>query len=573
MERDTGPSQQNTAASGPRVQQAQVGPRNDFQAFAQNLKRTALGVRFGRILFTEPGSLSPQDITRIMKELGMDIPHGVQVTADCAQLYVTGSAAIDAYDAYDSTTATTEDIKAVVNPTVGSLRLAQRIAKETGLINGDSQFAQITDTATSVLLIIASGGLNVGAWLSLAMSFAFNEEKIKLRAKMLASQAASESYRALISPQAEAAAKVFQTYQESQKLPPGTDGKLSAFGFIGSMAEAAPDLWPQFFPEFGVWAPIIEREIVGRSEVRSWYGSKQKDSVRITWQSVAGLNRDQIREFVFAGLIEPVAYPFFLANREYEKLGKASLFDLALLSALTPLTRIPIGADLSFFLDRAMLSPSDFRDSVIQDFLEKFDETREGFETAAAVKVDGRVVARGARAMTVSTYRRQLLEADKRGRIDVLRRFDELNTVLRGHYSYPQIQNRTQAESWFSGPIISGRGAGPVVFDERAAAKWRNIRDFIGAMGMMQDIRRDPFFKNWGMDDGRFMTGRFENYDFISDIERFEREHARLSQLSYLRQVNTLAHYNVAGFLDTTPDKLIRVTPPSFQGPALYTKK
>ena len=55
-------------------------------AFANNLKRTALGVKFAKTLYTNPGSLNAKTVTQVLKALGYQVPQGVEIAVDAAQV-------------------------------------------------------------------------------------------------------------------------------------------------------------------------------------------------------------------------------------------------------------------------------------------------------------------------------------------------------------------------------------------------------------------------------------------------------------------------------------------------------
>ena len=66
---------------------------------SQNIKKTALGTKFVKTLFTSPESLNAKSTTLILKQLGLEIPEGVLIANDAAQVIVSGQAISDGLDA------------------------------------------------------------------------------------------------------------------------------------------------------------------------------------------------------------------------------------------------------------------------------------------------------------------------------------------------------------------------------------------------------------------------------------------------------------------------------------------
>ncbi len=547
-------------------------PDANFQRFQENLKRTAFGVKFGRAIFTGGnGAFSQRFLRASMKQLGLEIPESVELTIDAVQVVASGAALMEAVDAYESF----DDIRGVARASANTFATTQRLCEHMGWLKKNSDEAQILRTATNVAMLIASSGLDVKAWLSLAMDFTAFEAMNAARAQEIAITGLMQAYKARVNPQAVAAASVLKQYQEKE---------ISVFAFVGKMAEAAPDLWPQYFPQFSTWAPVYSTGLVSRAETVTWYGSHNSYAATHFWKTIAGYTPDQLRGFVFKYLVEPTLKPYKISNDVYEIQGKASLRTLSILSTMCGFTYVDKQTDYSRLLVENQVTLSDFKDPVIISYLQRLEDPRLREKRSSALVVGGVEVRsdiekRNEELRAFAFKNKELLiSADRAGRIDVIEKIPELKERLKWALTFPEITidqkadlekiktlSKTDMEKYLKTP---GFSSGP-------GAAWREIRNYFAALAMINEIRKDPYFEGFSrswLTDG-FGASDISTYDFIPHIEEFETLHRDVNLKSTLRKVNTLALGNVAYFLNTDPSKLVRVNRNDMTAPAVYTKR
>lgn len=555
----------------------------NFLKFQNDLKRTQFGVKFARALFTGGNqALSQKFIREGFKALGLDIPEGVEITLDAAQMIVSGSATIDAVQAYESF----DDIRSITRPGAVTLSSAMQVFEALGWMKKDSDEAQIIRTAINVAAIVSSFGLDVKAWIALALDVTGFEAKNAANAKRVAYEGLSRVVNSRIAPQATAAASVLKDFQEK---------KMSAFAFVGRMAEAAPDLWPQYFPQFSGWAPVYNQTIYVRGESRTWYGSSSSHTAGYAFQSVSGWDQNQIKEFIFRYLAEPVLFPFYIANEFYEGQGKVSLKTLGVLGALGLLSRVSTGTNVDPFL-KNQVTMADFFDPIVLNYLRNLKAPAQVSRTSAIV-VDGSLeIKTKAQELEekkrVFTYEnRELLEsAELSGRVDIVWQSPDLRKLMIDATSFPIITPKESYKAWNEGKIKTyGRGGEN---DSQVLSlagggygvAWRDPRNYFAALAMISELRKDEYFKNWdanvyagrrmGIGDGSFtFSGRdIDSYDFLADIDEIDSMVREISFKMTLRKINTLALGNVAYFLETTPDKLLKMNRGSNE-PTVFDKK
>jgi hypothetical protein len=557
---------------------SQIDP--NFLKFQNDLKKTAFGVKFARALLTGGNqALSQKFLREGFKTLGLEIPESVEITLDAAQMIVSGSATIDAVQAYESF----DDIRSITRPGAVTLSSAMQIFEALGWMEKDSQEAQMIRTAINVAGIVGSFGLDVKSWIALALDVTGFEAKNQMNAKRIAMQGLQSTLSARIAPQATAAAMVLKDFQEK---------KMSAFAFVGKMAEAAPDLWPQYFPQFNSWAPVYDQTIYVRGESRTWYGSSSSHTAAHTFRTMAGWTPEQIKQFVFTNLAEPVLFPFFIANEFYENQGKASLKTLGVMGALGLLGRVSTGTNVETLL-RNQVTLSDFFDPVVLKYLRNMSPPKQATRSAAVI-VGGGVEVRTEKQIFEDRKRvftwenREILEAaELAGRIDIVWQSPELRELLKESLAYPVIEPKKAYQEWNEGKIKSyGRGGNEAEVLSLAGGgygvAWRDPRNYFAALAMISELRKDEYFKDWDAGEPtRFLAGGkvvglsgrdLTDYDFLADIDEVDAMVREISFKMTLRKVNTLALGNVAYFLETTPEKLLRVNR-GLDEPSVFDKK
>lgn len=531
----------------------------EMKQFQLNLKRTNLGVRLGRALFSKGNtSLSPRAIADALRLLGLNLPKEAVIAVDVAQVIVAGAALYEAYNDYE----TIEDIYDVTDAGIGTIRAVLDLASDCGWIDEKNQTVQMIKVGTAVAQIVSSGGFDASAYVSLALQFTMMEQWNTQKAAQIAHSVVSNSYRAIIAPEAVAAAQVVKAYQESKDLPDGDPNKLSMFGFVGRMAEAAPDLFPQYFPEFKTFMPVVTRSITATASSTTWYGSSSEHTAGVTWQALAKMDRDTIRHFVFYGLVYPYVFPFLTAEKAYLNQGKPSLFTLGLMSALNPKMQVvPPKQDMSIFLDSLNMSPHDFGETVVEDYLKTVTDPDQGLHVQAGVKISGVDQFTNGELKNRDSRRRVFLEKDQianaslRGDIRTLRKYQEVSNAIRKAFTFPPITPDAALGAWNEATLTQDRGGQSTLLVSGPGSGWRVIKNYFASLAMLDTLKRDPFFKGWNS-NGQFGDWLVQEFYFMKDVETFEREHRKLVLKQVLRAVNRLSLENIAHFFGTTSDNL-----------------
>lgn len=562
------------AAQSPQTTQG-MDPR--FLQFQNDIKKTANGIAFARALFTGK-PMNEKLIRAAFQELGITIPKEIEMTIQLAQVVASGAALYEAYDTYQ----TIDDVRSVSSQTGATMRLGLKFSESMGWIKSTSQEAHMIRTAANICMIYASGGMDVSSWISLAMDFVINEATNQMNAQRLASEALAGHMRDFLTPQAKAASKWMRAYQEQS---------ISIFEFVGRIAEAAPDLWPQYFPEMAAWAPVWTNRLTTYGESRTWYGTTASKSAEKTWLSIAGFTPAQLRHFVFQYMVEPNVYPFLLANKAFEGKGKASLMSMAVLSTMCDFKFIDAYTDYSPLFLGNQLSLSDFYMPQVLKYLDEVQDPRLLKSKATGITINGvqqltkaQMEKANAEAFTF-IYREDLKWAEYAGRPDILFRSPEVRKIMKDALSFPLIPPSEGQTAWTESRLVERSRGGENISQAITGylggpgAMWREVRNYFAALGLIDRIQKDSYFKDFQAEAFQASNGLIygtrdlSDYDFMGSIAEFEAYHREVSMKSMIRKVNTMALGNVAYFLGTTPDKLVRVNRDEPNQPAIYDRR
>ena len=540
----------------------------DFKKFADNLRKTALGVRFTKTIFTNPSSISAKQATQVLKTLGYKIPEGVEVAVDAAQIITSGQAAIEGYQA--ATTA--NEINASVNAGASATRALTSIAEDQNLIDSDS--ASLIKISTSVAMIVASGGTDVKAWVSLCLDLASVGAGKQALANYEAIMNAQEKYRGRITPQAKILGDTFKDFQEK---------KISIYGVIAKMAVETPDVWPQVinpqselakvFPDL-LMIPVVNTSVSGKGDASLWgdypwpakgrYVIQQfTASKSISFQTIGkNFTKEESAETFFELLIKPWVTCYAVANEEITAQGNMSMSNIAALSYMfNPSGEISDRDNYVNMLIGSCLTPYDFGDPILENIADQFlDDYYKGKditfkEQAVSFKQSSQNKLFTQHQMDLEEMRRKLLRVQQNDDIVELAQYPYIYKKLQSYMDFQQV-------SFEKDPSMGGKLTQK--FSTQDVRAWRKLHNYIAVINMIDTFRRDSY-----LSQTRFAQNLLP---FMPSVDHFQKTVDRINFLSTGRAINRLAKANIASFVGTTTDKLKWVNQKEI-GPAIYTIK
>lgn len=552
--------------------------QKDFKKFADNLKRTAVGVKFAKRLFTEPTTLSPRTITQVLQALGADIPTDLLITAEVAQVIISGQAIATGYNALDAArsakeiASATNDIKSATNATAAGVRTLTSIGERQGAIDADS--ASVIRIGVSVGCLIASVGTDVASWISLATELASIGPTKQGLADYYAIINAQEIYKARMTPQTKILSETFKDYQEKN---------ISIYGVIAKMAVETPDLWPQVinqdspivqaFPDL-MMLPVVENFSVGRGTAEisgewPWPASgryiidRWESRREISFQTLGkSFNKETSAEYFFETLIRPWVACYSIANDEIVTRGNMSMSSIAALSYLVnPNGEISDTTDYVKLLLGSCLTPYDFGDEILKDISTQFlNDYYKGQDTSFKESA----ISYGLTDKNKFFSQYQNDNEIMRRKLEFVKQSDDITELVQYPYIYKKLQSYMdfQKTSFEKDPSYGGKLNAK--FDSKNVRAWRKLHNYIAVMHMIDQFRTDSYLKNT-----RF-AGQL--LPFMPSVDFFQEKVERLNYLSTARSVNMLALNNIAGFIGTDPKNLKKINA-SEQGAAIYTIK
>jgi len=536
-----------------------------FANFSNNVKKTALGVRFTKTLFLEPERLSAKTVTLALKQLGLNIPPGAEIAAEGAQVIVSGQAISTANNA--------KDLNSATNATATAFRSISAIAEANGMLDSDS--ASIMRIGTDVAMIVGSGGTNAAAWVSLAMNLANTVAVKQGLADIHAIQNAQDQYRIRVSPQARILGETFKDFQEK---------KISIYGVIAKMAVETPDLWPQVispdseltkaFPEL-MMIPTVTNTIVGKgsSEIGGdypWPASGRY--VLDRWESEKTLDirtlgvtftRESAAEYFFELILKPWMSAYAYANNEIVSRGNMSMSSIASLTYLiNPQGDISDRYDYVNMLLGSCLTPYDFDDNMLDNIAKQFVEDH--------FSSQDKIFHEQAISTGISTANKNWNVYQKdldtmRAKLMSVKQNDDISELVKYPYIYKKLQDYMDFEqtSFERDPTLGGQLNAK--FDQGNVRAWRSLHNYFSVLQMLDTFRKDSY-----LSQTRYAQ---QLLPFMPSIESFDQQVSKINYLSTMRSVNRLAMKNIASFIGTNTKNLIKITSPDDMGAVKFGVK
>ena len=489
------------------------GASSDLKNFSLNAKKTALGVRFGKKLFSDPKSLDPKQITQIMKMLGLNIPQGVLIAQDAAQVLMSGQAVVDSYKNLDDLK-TAESLGNFCQVSASSLQTINMIASRNGWV--DQNTSKTLYYGTMAMRLFASGGTDVSSWVTLAMDVSSSASSARMKSDQLARREASDWLKS---------ARDSEYKNILENMTDMNSGKIGIFGFLAKCADSAPLSFESVIlsnpalkskmPGLN-FVPVYDETKIFNQASTTWYGSSESGSFAQTFRTIGDMNEVQAKEFIFKYVIEPYAISYFEAESTYAQLGKGSIINASLLALIKNDPYIDFTQDMSqLFLD-ARLTPSEIGDR----------KTFIGYNQRINSSAISGTMIKSTQSLTQS----QAQKLDESGMIQDLLADDAIKKYLRERYTF----DKTPFQQ--SGAI--------------RASDFRKVSNIFACLDFLDMARLDPYYKNGSK------LSVIEKYNGFQKIQDFKASLQKAYNLSCVRAVNSAALGNVSYFLNAPSSSL-----------------
>ena len=540
----------------------------EFKNYANNLRRTALGIKFTKQLFTNPSSLTPKTIAAVFKTLGLDIPQELVITAEVAQIITAGQAITTAVQSGK----TLQDVQAATNMTAASIRTLTAIAGNNKWIDSDT--VGVVSVGVDVAMIYASAGTDVKSWISLSLNLANASFQKQGLADYRAAVQANEIYASRLSGQAKILGDTFLDFQNKN---------ISIYGVIAKMAVDAPDLWPQvikpgspitnLFPELYM-LPVTQASVSGYgvAEISGhWPWPSGEKYIIARWDSNKTINfqtlgktfnKETSAEYFFEMLIRPWVTCYAIANEEIVKRGNMSMENIAALSyMINPSGEISDRDDYVKFLIGSCLTPYDFGDDILRNISGEFvanaykgQDTRFQ-EQAISYRQSGQN----------QTFNRFTKDQEiMRQKLEMVKQNDDIVDLVQYPFIYQKLKSYMdfQQVSFERDPSYGGRLNQK--FQTTDVRAWRKLHNYIAVLNMIDQFRTDSY-----LSQTRFAQ---QLLPFMPSVDSFTKKVEDINYLSTMRSVNRVALSNIASFIGVAPDKLVKLNKTE-PGAAIYTIK
>lgn len=495
-----------------------------YRKFSNDIKRTARGVRLARRIFS-PGAkqLSNRQITAALRSVWPNIPRDADITLQAAQIFFAGEAVVKGIQAG-------KGMNSIVNPSVQAVNLAFDLAGRVGLVDMRSpesqDAAEIISFGSNVAQIISSGGTRIDAWVAAAADIYLAGERNAAIAKAEAYRGLGQRLDSLFSPQASAVSEILKKYQTNQ-------GSLTGLKIITEIAERAPSLFPQFFPDFG-WVPMYDMKIESKAWRTNWLGQYSEHSAWRLVRTMYQLNSDQAKRLVFQNLIEPIMLPFYqvAVRRSVSVQGPPSnLSSLMAIASIAGHSDIPDGFNYINPMSKALVSPVDIGDSDVISWV----------VSSFAPVTGGGIRGQREKVSSVWSRRNEIMKLAENGKLsDIAAIHPDFYTTLSKRY---------------------------VVSD--SSVEWRSLGNYIACLQLINDLKSDSFWASLnqrGLGDFTYLDleGRsksvtsltLKDFDLVGSAQTFSRSYHECLNLSVVRRSNEMARYNLGQILGVKPNEV-----------------
>lgn len=499
-------------------------PSRDWLRFQQNLKNTSFGVRFGKKLFLNPGSLSIRDVTNSLRILGLEMPNEVRVAADLAQTLASSSTLVSAYNTYEDAK-TAQNLQALSLASGNTLQAFTNIADKNGWI--DEKTASMANVGFNILRIVGSGGADVTAWVGLAMELGMQSEQAKAIAQAQAMGNAFSFYKKQISAQAAALADSQMRLQK---------GEIGLFSFLSEAADKGNLIFgnaiqknetlQRIFPGLK-FIPNLEGKIYAEGSSTTWYGDTKTANYTMTVDTIGEFNEEYARQYIWDMVITPYTQAYLQVNEFYKNRGKGSILGASILACISGVNKFDDQSKLAWEFEKQFLTPQDLGDAgIFQNYVPEMRDS--GFSLLKKVKYT----------------KAQILQLEDRAMIKELMLDPQVKDTLKEKYSFQTF----------------GIVEGPAQMD------WRLVENFVSCMDYISLVRQDPGMK------GKSVKG-LEQYDFLPETEKWEKKLQEVYMTSVARRINANARANIAHFIGTDASKIVRVNEVGIDQPAIFAVK
>jgi hypothetical protein len=458
----------------------------------------------------------------ILAGFGYVLPQDIVIPLEVAQVVMAGGAFVSALE-------TANDIKAICVPGAGMLKASTALLKDLGVLGEDA--AQIKTLGADIAQVIASGGGNVVADLALLFDLASDLNPAAFNAKVKA--AAYSDYnnvvKYILTPQKMAAANVIAGY---------TSGKINIFEAMGEIAQGAPGLFFNYFPELDNYIPSFMQNIVVHKEETNWTGQFSAYDVRGFIKNVTN-NQELVEDGIIQKyLLEPMA-KFYKENLTgYRQISVDAMACLAMYTQNTkqPLSKVSPSWSAIPYLWQYKITPFILGDEQVFEGIftsrlpnkDNIPYDNDFIQIPKVLIQEGGITFNGVQQYTkeqlkLMATREELIACEKRMmKLDQDGNIETLSTI-----PYAKMM----LKQWASPKIAL------------------TISDYWQGLSISEQIKAAPYFKAGPID--------LEKYGYLGTMQTFVKKYDYFHQFAIAKGLNYLAYNNIARYLGTTADKIV----------------
>ena len=501
-------------------------------------------------LFSDPKSMSPTQIVQLLKMAGLEVPKGVSVGADVAQIYIAGGAM--------TSLGSNASIGAYAGPAAAIMGAAMDLMGQAGLIDMKSQGAQAINIGIDLAMIIGSCGTNVVADVKFVLDVIASAEipDAQRMAEGYAKANLSQFVQNYTKPEKLALAKNFAAYQS---------GTISSFDLMTLVAQESPDFFYNYYPQLQTFIPpmLLTLKSTVSTETSNIYGAIDEGlaSASKTFLTVGGTLVERTSK-IWNYVVPQILAKYRMLDAQSKSRACFKMKTLAALSMFPPyIDTFAENWNPFTIMKNLDITFSDLGESQIIPNL--IDQT-------LGVYVPPKVIING-QAMVDPKQQAIYLEKQRLNNVYTQQHANVLKYDEMGDYRN-MVKNLDPKSAKFiienASPVWVDYTADPrdVAEQKKISPSLRSVRNYWSALHFWESVKDNPIYAS--------IAPLVHEYDFFPSIKEIDDLARDLNFKITGRALNKLAYQKIATIMGVTPDKLyIRNVDEIGKQPAIFGTK
>lgn len=521
---------------------------NPTQNLANKLRGSAAGITLGNQLFTgNVANLSALSVTQsirsILSSFGYSLDKNLVIPLDAAQVIMAGGVFVNALD-------TAKDINAIAMPAGAALKGIATLGKDLGIMDENS--SEILSLGGDLAMAVACGGYNILADIAVVLDVIADIGNFGNKVKADGYRNFSDYFNRYITPQKVASANIIANYQK---------GAINIFEAMGEIADAAPNLFLNYFPEMQGFIPEYLQTISYHTSETSWWGDHR--SYDVSKQIIGIYNgHDVVEQGILEKFIIDPLKPFY--NSSVMGKNKISMHALTLIALAvnqtgkTPLKTITPQWSAIPYLRKYRVTPYILGDEflfqgTVADELASQNPVpydNDFVHVPQNIQTGGFSV-NGVQIYTEQQKSKQLerqIDIDLENKMLILDRNGDIEGLLKIPLAKKMLLNWGTPDLTKTGRMVVVEARDGTLQQIQTTDFKLNIQDYWQGVNLLRILKTTPYFVAGDIN--------LNSFNYMGDLSEIQTKMAYFQNFWLAKSLNMLAYQNIARYLGTNADNI-----------------